>query len=104
MAKRTIMIVSEIQRNCKDDFIMSRMEKFWQQLIADNTNFSACGMCTINRQILTSTDRRDQFDSCMARPSFKDTEPRKTSSYSEEQGHIQFAQYAPIQSGSRIMA
>lgn len=33
----------------------NQLQRFWKQLFADRTyNFTACGMCTIDRQILTS--------------------------------------------------
>ncbi|XP_055390126.1 gustatory receptor for sugar taste 43a [Condylostylus longicornis] len=53
-AKKTIQIVCEIDRNCHNPLIASSLKKFWQQLLADKPYFSACGMCNIDRQLLTS--------------------------------------------------
>lgn len=33
---------------------VSQLRNFWQQLMADNTFFSACGMCRIDRPLLTT--------------------------------------------------
>lgn len=80
-ARRTIVVVCEILRSCKDpavaynvrylqhdlltfgfffqgyiyDTVFPKLKKFWRQLLADRGfYFSACGMCNIDRQILTS--------------------------------------------------
>lgn len=39
-------------------FQLQNLKKFWQQLLADKAFFSACGMCRIDRQILTSVKFR----------------------------------------------
>ncbi|XP_037049389.1 gustatory receptor for sugar taste 43a-like [Bradysia coprophila] len=53
-ARRTITLVCEIIRSC-DPAVTQNLKKFWRQLLADRTYFfSACGMCCIDRQILTS--------------------------------------------------
>ncbi|XP_055298892.1 gustatory receptor for sugar taste 43a-like isoform X2 [Sitodiplosis mosellana] len=54
-ARKTIIIVCEVLRNCKDSSVEPILQRFWRQLLADRTfYFTACGMCTIDRQILTS--------------------------------------------------
>lgn len=35
-------------------FLSQNLKKFWQQLLVDKAYFSACGMCRIDRQLLTS--------------------------------------------------
>ncbi|XP_031617469.1 gustatory receptor for sugar taste 43a-like [Contarinia nasturtii] len=54
-ARKTIIIVCEVLRNCKDMSVEPILQRFWRQLIADKTYyFTASGMCTVERQILTS--------------------------------------------------
>ncbi|XP_055304137.1 gustatory receptor for sugar taste 43a-like [Sitodiplosis mosellana] len=54
-ANETINIVCEAQRNCKDSSIESILQRFWRQLLADHKHyFTAFGLCTVDRQILTS--------------------------------------------------
>lgn len=38
-------------------FIKFQLRNFWQQLLADKAFFSACGMCRIDRQLLTSVNK-----------------------------------------------
>ncbi|KAJ6636371.1 Gustatory receptor for sugar taste 43a, partial [Pseudolycoriella hygida] len=54
-ASRTIILVCEIIRSCNDAGVTFNLKKLWRQLLADRTHFfSACGMCSIDRHILTS--------------------------------------------------
>uniref|UniRef100_A0A182PYX3 Gustatory receptor n=1 Tax=Anopheles epiroticus TaxID=199890 RepID=A0A182PYX3_9DIPT len=53
-SNRTITIISSLRRSCKDVEMIESINMFWQQLIASNFSFTACGLCTIDRRIITS--------------------------------------------------
>lgn len=47
--------ISRFFRYCKNTkLFFQQLKHFWQQLLADKAFFSACGMCRIDRQLLTS--------------------------------------------------
>ncbi|XP_055306380.1 gustatory receptor for sugar taste 43a-like isoform X2 [Sitodiplosis mosellana] len=50
-AGRTVEIVCDLLRKKGEHYAL---KNFWQQLIADNTFFSACGICRIDRPLLTT--------------------------------------------------
>ncbi|XP_058838611.1 gustatory receptor for sugar taste 43a isoform X2 [Topomyia yanbarensis] len=52
--KRTMTIVCNLMRTCKDSSAKDRLEGFWRQLVGNNSVFTACGLCTIDRHIITS--------------------------------------------------
>ncbi|KNC34607.1 putative gustatory receptor 43a [Lucilia cuprina] len=51
---KTIHIVCEIERIVHDPILAEEVKKFWQQLLVLDGGFSACGLCQVNRQLLTS--------------------------------------------------
>ncbi|XP_037817724.1 gustatory receptor for sugar taste 43a isoform X1 [Lucilia sericata] len=51
---KTIHIVCEIERIVHDPILAEEVKKFWQQLLVCDGGFSACGLCQVNRQLLTS--------------------------------------------------
>ncbi|KAM7346081.1 gustatory receptor 43a isoform 2-T2 [Cochliomyia hominivorax] len=51
---RTIHIICEIERIVHDPILAEEIKKFWQQLLVGDGGFSACGLCQVNRQLLTS--------------------------------------------------
>ncbi|XP_054740453.1 gustatory receptor for sugar taste 43a-like [Anastrepha obliqua] len=53
-SKKTIQIVSEIERRTNEPILVEEIKKFWQQLLVIDVEFSALGLCRINRNILTS--------------------------------------------------
>ncbi|XP_040152075.1 gustatory receptor for sugar taste 43a isoform X5 [Anopheles arabiensis] len=53
-SNRTITIINSLRRTCKDVEMIESINMFWQQLIASNFSFTACGLCTIDRRIITS--------------------------------------------------
>ncbi|XP_053663509.1 gustatory receptor for sugar taste 43a [Anopheles marshallii] len=53
-SNRTITIISNLRRSCNDVELIDSLNMFWQQLIASNFSFTACGLCTIDRRIITS--------------------------------------------------
>uniref|UniRef100_A0A182WTK4 Gustatory receptor n=1 Tax=Anopheles quadriannulatus TaxID=34691 RepID=A0A182WTK4_ANOQN len=53
-SNRTITIINSLRRTCKDVEVIESINMFWQQLIASNFSFTACGLCTIDRRIITS--------------------------------------------------
>ncbi|XP_028899050.2 gustatory receptor for sugar taste 43a-like [Zeugodacus cucurbitae] len=53
-SKKTIQIVSEIERKVHEPVLVEEIKKFWQQLLVIDVEFSALGLCRINRNILTS--------------------------------------------------
>ncbi|XP_049292713.1 gustatory receptor for sugar taste 43a isoform X2 [Anopheles funestus] len=53
-SNRTITIISNLRRSCKDVELIESINMFWQQLVASNFSFTACGLCTIDRRIITS--------------------------------------------------
>ncbi|XP_067627993.1 gustatory receptor for sugar taste 43a-like [Eurosta solidaginis] len=53
-SKKTIQIVSEIERKSHEPILAEEIKKFWQQLLVIDVEFSALGLCRINRNILTS--------------------------------------------------
>ncbi|XP_065087103.1 gustatory receptor for sugar taste 43a [Ochlerotatus camptorhynchus] len=53
-ARRTMTIVCNLMRTCKDSLAKERLENFWRQLVDNNSVFTACGLCTIDRHIITS--------------------------------------------------
>ncbi|XP_058463677.1 gustatory receptor for sugar taste 43a isoform X2 [Malaya genurostris] len=52
--KRTMTIVCNLMRTCKDSSTKERLEGFWRQLVGNHSVFTACGLCTIDRHIITS--------------------------------------------------
>ncbi|XP_062553970.1 gustatory receptor for sugar taste 43a isoform X4 [Armigeres subalbatus] len=53
-SRRTMTIVCNLMRICKDPLTKERLENFWRQLVDNNSVFTACGLCTIDRHIITS--------------------------------------------------
>ncbi|KXJ72947.1 hypothetical protein RP20_CCG016867 [Aedes albopictus] len=53
-SRRTMTIVCNLMRTCKDSLTKERLENFWRQLVDNNSVFTACGLCTIDRHIITS--------------------------------------------------
>ncbi|XP_036333546.1 gustatory receptor for sugar taste 43a-like isoform X1 [Rhagoletis pomonella] len=53
-SKKTIQIVSEIERKTHEPILAEEIRRFWQQLLVNDIEFSALGLCRINRKILTS--------------------------------------------------
>ncbi|KAH8253453.1 hypothetical protein KR032_005532 [Drosophila birchii] len=53
-SRKTIQIVCEIERKVHEPILAEAVKKFWQQLLVVDADFSACGLCRINRTILTS--------------------------------------------------
>ncbi|XP_058065769.1 gustatory receptor for sugar taste 43a [Anopheles bellator] len=53
-SNRTITIISSLRRSCKDPDVAESINMFWQQLVGSNFSFTACGLCTIDRRIITS--------------------------------------------------
>ncbi|CAD7012116.1 unnamed protein product [Ceratitis capitata] len=53
-SKKTIHIVTEIERKIHEPILAEEIKKFWQQLLVVDVEFSALGLCRINRNILTS--------------------------------------------------
>ncbi|XP_055625788.1 gustatory receptor for sugar taste 43a isoform X5 [Toxorhynchites rutilus septentrionalis] len=53
-SRRTMSIVCNLMRTCKDMLAKERLESFWRQLVGNNSVFTACGLCTIDRHIITS--------------------------------------------------
>lgn len=66
-ARKTIQIVCEIERKVFEPILVEETKKFWQQLLVDDAEFSASGLCRVNRTILTSVSasvvfRNDQVE------------------------------------------
>ncbi|XP_018786256.1 PREDICTED: gustatory receptor for sugar taste 43a-like [Bactrocera latifrons] len=53
-SKKTIQIVCEIERKMHEPVLVEEIKKFWQQLLVIDVEFSALGLCRINRNILTA--------------------------------------------------
>ncbi|XP_050326570.1 gustatory receptor for sugar taste 43a [Bactrocera neohumeralis] len=53
-SKKTIQIVCEIERKIHDPILTEEVKKFWQQLLVVDVEFSASGLCRVNRTLLTS--------------------------------------------------
>ncbi|XP_020712583.1 gustatory receptor for sugar taste 43a isoform X2 [Ceratitis capitata] len=53
-SKKTIQIVCEIERKIHDPILAEEVKKFWQQLLVVDVEFSASGLCRVNRTLLTS--------------------------------------------------
>ncbi|XP_053674022.1 LOW QUALITY PROTEIN: gustatory receptor for sugar taste 43a-like [Anopheles nili] len=53
-SNRTITIISSLRRSCKDPDMIESINMFWQQLVGSNFSFTACGLCTMDRRIITS--------------------------------------------------
>ncbi|XP_053686251.1 gustatory receptor for sugar taste 43a [Sabethes cyaneus] len=53
-SRRTMTIVCNLMRTCKDSSAKARLETFWRQLVGNNSTFTACGLCSIDRHIITS--------------------------------------------------
>ncbi|XP_070139382.1 gustatory receptor for sugar taste 43a isoform X3 [Drosophila kikkawai] len=53
-SRKTIQIVCEIERKVHEPILAEAVKKFWQQLLVVDADFSACGLCRVNRTILTS--------------------------------------------------
>ncbi|XP_049541254.1 gustatory receptor for sugar taste 43a [Anopheles darlingi] len=53
-SQRTIIIVNSLRRSYKEPDVTESINIFWQQLVGTSFSFSACGLCTIDRHIITS--------------------------------------------------
>ncbi|XP_037941834.1 gustatory receptor for sugar taste 43a-like [Teleopsis dalmanni] len=53
-SKKTIQIVCEMERKIHDPILAEEIKKFWQQLLIMSADFTASGLCRVNRNILTS--------------------------------------------------
>ncbi|KAH8418420.1 hypothetical protein KR222_009863 [Zaprionus bogoriensis] len=53
-SRKTIQIVCEIERKVYEPILAEEIKKFWQQLLVVDADFSASGLCRVNRTILTS--------------------------------------------------
>ncbi|XP_055855796.1 gustatory receptor for sugar taste 43a isoform X2 [Episyrphus balteatus] len=53
-SRQTITILCQINRSPHETTLTDSIRLFWQQLLADKATFSACGLCKVDRQILTS--------------------------------------------------
>ncbi|XP_034653657.1 gustatory receptor for sugar taste 43a [Drosophila subobscura] len=53
-SRKTIQIVCEIERKVHEPILAEAVKKFWQQLLVVDSDFSASGLCRVNRNILTS--------------------------------------------------
>ncbi|KAH8371839.1 hypothetical protein KR093_009053 [Drosophila rubida] len=53
-SRKTIQIVCEIERKIFEPMLAEETKKFWQQLLVVGSDFSASGLCRVNRTILTS--------------------------------------------------
>ncbi|XP_060657322.1 gustatory receptor for sugar taste 43a isoform X1 [Drosophila nasuta] len=53
-SRKTIQIVCEIERKVYEPILAEEAKKFWQQLLVVDADFSASGLCRVNRTILTS--------------------------------------------------
>ncbi|EDW00935.1 gustatory receptor for sugar taste 43a [Drosophila grimshawi] len=53
-SRKTIRIVCEIERKVYEPILAEETKKFWQQLLSVDVDFSASGLCRVNRTILTS--------------------------------------------------
>ncbi|KAH8267140.1 hypothetical protein KR018_010827 [Drosophila ironensis] len=53
-SRKTIQIVCQIERKVHEPILAEAVKKFWQQLLVVDADFSACGLCRVNRTILTS--------------------------------------------------
>lgn len=53
-SRKTIQIVCEIERKVYEPILAEEIKKFWQQLLVVDAEFSASGLCRVNRTILTS--------------------------------------------------
>ncbi|EDW60977.1 gustatory receptor for sugar taste 43a isoform X2 [Drosophila virilis] len=53
-SRKTIQIVCEIERKVYEPVLAAETKKFWQQLLVVDAEFSASGLCRVNRTILTS--------------------------------------------------
>ncbi|XP_022223635.2 gustatory receptor for sugar taste 43a [Drosophila obscura] len=53
-SRKTIQIVCEIERKVHEPILAEAVKKFWQQLLVVDSDFSASGLCRVNRTILTS--------------------------------------------------
>ncbi|KAH8300287.1 hypothetical protein KR044_012466 [Drosophila immigrans] len=53
-SRKTIQIVCEIERKVFEPILAEETKKFWQQLLVVDSDFSASGLCRVNRTILTS--------------------------------------------------
>uniref|UniRef100_A0A8D8ISD3 Gustatory receptor for sugar taste 43a n=2 Tax=Culex pipiens complex TaxID=518105 RepID=A0A8D8ISD3_CULPI len=53
-SRRTMAIVCNLMRTCQESVAKERLESFWRQLVGNNSMFTACGLCSIDRHIITS--------------------------------------------------
>ncbi|KAM8712131.1 hypothetical protein ACLKA7_012626 [Drosophila subpalustris] len=53
-SRKTIQIVCEIERKVFEPILAEETKRFWQQLLVVDADFSASGLCRVNRTILTS--------------------------------------------------
>ncbi|XP_068146462.1 gustatory receptor for sugar taste 43a isoform X1 [Drosophila tropicalis] len=53
-SKQTIKIVCQIERKVHEPILAEAVKKFWQHLLVADADFSASGLCRVDRTILTS--------------------------------------------------
>ncbi|XP_053964337.1 gustatory receptor for sugar taste 43a-like [Anastrepha ludens] len=53
-SKKTIAIMSEIRRTFHEPLLAVEIKKFWHLFLAIHVEYSALGLCAINRNLLTS--------------------------------------------------
>ncbi|XP_050093853.1 gustatory receptor for sugar taste 43a [Anopheles aquasalis] len=53
-SQRTIIIINSLRRLYNEPDVAESINIFWQQLVGTSFSFSACGLCTIDRHIITS--------------------------------------------------
>lgn len=61
-SRKTIQIVCEIERKVYEPILAEEIKKFWQQLLVVDAEFSASGLCRVNRTILTSVSCADYLE------------------------------------------
>lgn len=61
-SRKTIQIVCEIERKVYEPILAEEIKKFWQQLLVVDAEFSASGLCRVNRTILTSVSCTGYFE------------------------------------------
>ncbi|XP_035791054.1 gustatory receptor for sugar taste 43a-like [Anopheles albimanus] len=53
-SQKTITIINSLRRLYNEPDVTDSINIFWQQLVGSSFSFSACGLCTIDRHIITS--------------------------------------------------
>ncbi|XP_075167286.1 gustatory receptor for sugar taste 43a-like [Haematobia irritans] len=53
-SSKTIHLICEIERSVHDSILAEEVKKFWQQQLVFKDRFSACGLVTVDRSLLTS--------------------------------------------------